>query len=185
MQDTRLVFPLIYCSCGQNVGNLQTITDLNPNLTQTHSSELSELMERNFWFMIKTTRHAFPSVFCLSLDVTWSVLLLNLLFRHTYIHTRTALGGLTSQCVLRYTPRPTYPDSREWCCMPGPENCGGIDMLFIISFCINYISQNGKEERRNGRRGRGNLVGAVCLASHWICFALPQFSFRPGTIKFG
>ncbi len=48
--------------------------------------------------------------------------------------------------------------------MPGPENCGGIDMLFIISFCINYISQNGKEERRNGRRGRGNLVGAVCLA---------------------
>lgn len=67
--------------------------------------------------------------------------------------------------VLRYTPRPTYPDSPEWCCMPSPENCGGIDMLFIISFCINYISQNGKEETRNGRRGRSNLVCAVCLAS--------------------
>ncbi len=47
-------------------------------------------------------------------------------------------------------------------------------MLFIISFCINYISQNGKEERRNGRRGRGNLVGAVCLA-RLIGFVLLSF----------
>lgn len=46
--------------------------------------------------------------------------------------------------------------------MPGPENCGGIDMLFIISFCINYISRNGKEERAEmGEGGTGNLVCAV------------------------
>lgn len=49
--------------------------------------------------------------------------------------------------------------------MPGLENCGGIDMLFIIFFCINYISQNGKEQRRNGKRSRDNLVCSVCLKS--------------------
>lgn len=67
--------------------------------------------------------------------------------------------------------------------MPGPENCGGIDMLFIISYCINYIRLNGKEERRNERRG--NLVCAVRLATviGFIApsppFLAPQYSSRP------
>lgn len=62
----------------------------------TDSSKLSELAHRNFWFLIETTRCAFPSrpvpsVFCLSLDETWSILVLNLLLTHThtlsYAHT--------------------------------------------------------------------------------------------------
>lgn len=62
--------------------------------------------------MIKTT--------FVSLDVT---VVKSSVQTHTHIQRERgrALRGLTSQCVLRYTPRPTYPDSREWCCMPGPE----------------------------------------------------------------
>lgn len=100
--------------------------------------------------------------FCLSLDVPESVVSLNLHLRHACTH--RAQGGLT-MCIFRHTTRPTYSDSREWYCMPSLENCGGIDMLFIIFFCINYISQNGKEQRRNVKRSRDNLVCSVCLKS--------------------
>lgn len=74
-----LFFPLIYETKYRKPPNHNRS---EPQLTQTRSSELSELMERNLWFMIKTTRHAFPSVFCLSLDETWSILTLNLRLRH-------------------------------------------------------------------------------------------------------
>lgn len=73
-QDARVALLWIY----SKIWKLQKYRRL------TRSSEASGLMEGKFWRLIKSTCHAFPPAFCLSLDVTWSVLLLNLLFRHAY-----------------------------------------------------------------------------------------------------
>lgn len=50
--------------------------------------------------------------------------------------------------------------------MSGPENCGTIDMLFIISFCINYISQ--KWEIGKGGMGEGGEATQFGLSAHRV-----------------
>ena len=155
----------------------------------TDSSELSELAHRNFWLVIETTRCAFPSrpVCLLSLigrDLEYTGVKSS---AHTHTHTHTHhWGGCVVSVFPDTQPRPTYPDSREWCCMPGPENCGGIDMLFIISFCINYISQNGKRGEEKWEKGqRQPSLCYVPIKTYWICCALSQFSLREGITNLG
>lgn len=117
--------------------------------------------------MIKTTRHAFIPFCSFALfgcDPECTVVKSSVerhTYKYTHAHAHIALRGKGGD--FSDTP-PDLLTLTAWSgvACPARKNCRGIDMLFIISYCINYIKQNGKEERRNGRGGRGNLVFVPC-----------------------